>query len=69
MPFAVSSYPYEDVRRETRRQFGEAHSGEVRQPGSFGWLAEPAEETGSSTAGLRSGPPRHGKPAVTGSCR
>jgi hypothetical protein len=43
-------------RRETRRLFGEAHSGEVRQPGSFGWLAEPAEETGSSTAGLRSGP-------------
>jgi hypothetical protein len=40
-----------------------APSGEGRQPGRFGWLPEPAQETGRSLAGLRSGP--SAKPSET----
>ena len=56
---AVPSYPHDAVRRETRRSFGEAHSGEVRPRGCLRGLAEPAQETGGAvSAGLRSGPPQ-----------
>ena len=46
LPFAVPAVPISGCTEGDSQPYREAPSGEVRQPGGFGWLAEPAQETG-----------------------